>query len=299
MLGREICIGSAVTADSAGPVRGRWIAPGLRFALFVGAALLLSGCAELQFDWWPSWLRLPSSTEGEGALSSGKPGVLSFGAFRVGRLHCAEGQCENGYDLAMAEPGQVRIEVYAPYGREKPDFGLRIEDASGKSVARSTKPYVRPRRIDKYLERGTYRVLVYSLGSNRSELRYEVTARVAGEAPPARVPTGPTPPPATAPPGPEEGSAVAVSPVDAKRRLTSEVLDVEEDGGVPTFVLIEAGETEGIRPGMKGQLLERGARIAEIEVVEVFPEGSRARIQGEPGAPVDAMHVVAEITLSP
>jgi hypothetical protein len=222
----------------------------------------------------------------------------------VGRLHCAKGRCENGYELAIAESGEARIEAYAPYGREQPDFGLRVEDASGKSVARSVRPHVRPRRIDKYLKRGTYRVLVYSLGSNLSELRYEVTARVAREGRPVRVPEDPTPSEATTRPKPEKDPPVADSPVvdssaDAGRRLTSEVLDVEEDGGVPSFVLIEAGETEGIQPGMKGQLLEQGARIAEIEVVEVFPDGSRARIQGDLGSPVDAMHTVAEITLSP
>jgi hypothetical protein len=50
---------------------------------------------------------------------------------------------------------------------------------------------------------------------------------------------------------------------------------------------------------MKGHLLEQGERIVEIEVVEVFPDGSRARIQGDLGAPVDALDAVAEITLSP
>jgi hypothetical protein len=136
VLGRETCIGSAATADAAGPARGRRIAPGWRLALCLGGSLLFSGCAQLPLDrlpaWmkWPDWARLPSSTEEGGSPSPERLGALSLGEFRVGRLHCAKGRCENGYELAIAESGEARIEAYAPYGREQPDSASRTRAAS-------------------------------------------------------------------------------------------------------------------------------------------------------------------------
>jgi hypothetical protein len=68
--------------------------------------------------------------------------------------------------------------------------------------------------------------------------------------------------------------------------VVAEVLDVEEADGEPTAVMIEAGAPDGIVPGLQGELYEDDAVIGQIEVVEVYPSGSRAKIVGPLTAPV-------------
>jgi hypothetical protein len=75
--------------------------------------------------------------------------------------------------------------------------------------------------------------------------------------------------------------------VPAPRRwIVAEVLDVEEASGEPFAVMIEAGEPAGIREGMRGELVEGDVVIGTIEIVDVYPSGSRARIVGPLSAPV-------------
>jgi hypothetical protein len=59
------------------------------------------------------------------------------------------------------------------------------------------------------------------------------------------------------------------------------VLEVEAERGRPRFVIIDGGRKNGLHGGFRGRLIERGRSIAEIEVVDVFDEGSRARIVTE------------------
>lgn len=59
------------------------------------------------------------------------------------------------------------------------------------------------------------------------------------------------------------------------------VLEVETEGGQPRFVIIDGGNKNGLQRGFRGRLIERGRSIAEIEIVEVYDDGSRARIATE------------------
>ena len=59
------------------------------------------------------------------------------------------------------------------------------------------------------------------------------------------------------------------------------VLEVEGAGGQPRFVVIDGGRKNGLRRGFRGRLIEGGRSIAEIEIVEVYDDGSRARIATE------------------
>jgi hypothetical protein len=63
--------------------------------------------------------------------------------------------------------------------------------------------------------------------------------------------------------------------------ISSMVLEVEAERGRPRFVIIDGGRRNGHREGFRGRLIERGRFIAEIEIVDVFDEGSRARIATE------------------
>jgi hypothetical protein len=59
------------------------------------------------------------------------------------------------------------------------------------------------------------------------------------------------------------------------------VLEIEAEMGEPRFVVIDGGRINGLLEGFRGRLIERGRSIAEIEIVDVFDEGSRARIATE------------------
>jgi hypothetical protein len=64
------------------------------------------------------------------------------------------------------------------------------------------------------------------------------------------------------------------------------VLEVEGRPGDPRSVLISRGERDGIRPGLRGRMLQDGEEIATVEIVDVYPDGSRARIDGTLRAPI-------------
>jgi hypothetical protein len=59
------------------------------------------------------------------------------------------------------------------------------------------------------------------------------------------------------------------------------VLEVETESGQPRFVIIDGGRKNGLQRGFRGRLIGRGRSIAEIEIVDVYDEGSRARISTE------------------
>jgi len=48
-------------------------------------------------------------------------------------------------------------------------------------------------------------------------------------------------------------------------------------------VLLDAGSTQGLRVGLRGRLLDGGRAIATLEIVEVYPEGCLARVEGTSG----------------
>jgi hypothetical protein len=76
--------------------------------------------------------------------------------------------------------------------------------------------------------------------------------------------------------------------------VTAEVLDVEEEGGAAAFVLIDAGAPQRVAEDMQGELKEGGRSIGQIVIVEVYTDGSRARVVGDLDGEV-GIDTVAEI----
>ena len=106
-------------------------------------------------------------------------------------------------------------------------------------------------------------------------------------------------------PGPDvedadEGPALeAEAPgVPAPQWIVAEVLDVEEEAGEPSAVMIEAGAPDGVREGMRGELVDGETVIGEIEVTDVYKSGSRARLLGPLSAPV-SFDTVSRIPVPP
>jgi hypothetical protein len=70
------------------------------------------------------------------------------------------------------------------------------------------------------------------------------------------------------------------------------VLEVEGWGEHTQAVLIEFGSNHGIRRGLRGRLIQDGSTIGEVVVEQVYPDGSRARVDGPLLAPVTSKTIV-------
>ncbi len=123
------------------------------------------------------------------------------------------------------------------------------------------------------VEPGTYKVKIYALGSNGEIVSYDVLANLDEKKIKKKRRT-------------KRKKSRARPSAPKFQTVASEVLEVERDGGEPAFVLIEAGKHLGITVGLTGELVENGKSIGTIEVIEVFPDGSRVRILDRLSAPI-------------
>jgi hypothetical protein len=82
----------------------------------------------------------------------------------------------------------------------------------------------------------------------------------------------------------------APSAAPAVRVSRWEILEVDADGAV----LIDGGREDGLRAGQRGRLVDGKRTLGALVVVDVFDEGSRARIEGALSGEITA-DTVAEI----
>jgi hypothetical protein len=87
---------------------------------------------------------------------------------------------------------------------------------------------------------------------------------------------------------PVKGAAPAGAP--AARVSRWEILEVDADGAL----LIDGGRQDGLRAGQRGRLVDGKRTLGALVVVDVFDEGSRARIEGALSGEITA-DTVAEI----
>ncbi|HEM47615.1 MAG TPA: hypothetical protein ENO23_11290 [Alphaproteobacteria bacterium] len=276
-------------------IAARWTHGALRTALVPGmlCGVLVAGCAGT------GWL----GGGGGGAAPGAEPSALAFDTWRKDRLHCAAQECEHRYALTVTEPGRIRAEVYAPLDPGGPDFALALLDADGEEIARPVEDDARPRRIAYEAEPGTYVLRVSARGADPGPLGYDV---VAFHEPPAPSPAGrrasdpssrPAPPPREPAPTPAPPPPPEPEPEPARSHdvlALAEVLDVEVGEGGATFVLLDRGEPDGVRKAMRGGLRIGDEPIGDFVVVEVYRDGSRARIEGDLQADI-GIDTVAEI----
>ncbi len=210
--------------------------------------------------------------------------VLEPGAWTEAALHCRKDACENLYQLVMGRGGSVKVTVNAPADPALPDFTLELQDRDGHVIAEDRELMKRPRNVTRGLAPGLYLVSIKGRGTRDDRLSYKVRYDVvtktevkkARPSPPQAAPKSrPKPPPPPPPP-----------PPPTTRWIASEILEVERQGGEPVAVLLEAGTSDGLKPGLKGELVDGGQPIAVLEVVDVYAEGSRARIVGALTAPI-------------
>ena len=64
------------------------------------------------------------------------------------------------------------------------------------------------------------------------------------------------------------------------------ILEAEGWGADIKAVLIDLGSNVGMREGLTGHLIDDGEKIGELVIQQVYPDGSRARIEGNLSRPL-------------
>ena len=243
------------------------------FAALVCVGLLeLVGCAKQPPD---------------GDAIPGGANALAIDTPRRDVLDCREDDCADWFRAVVPERGKLVVELSAvpPEGTDV-RLALTLADATGATLARDQTIGRTAISVSTDVRPATYLI---AIASDHPDARfdYTVTARLVRPPPPPRAKPARKPTKAPAKPPPR---------FETRR---AEVLEVDESGPHGRAVLLDAGEKHGLRVGQRGRLLDGGRAIATLEIVEVYPEGSLARIDGGPTAIGVSSTVEIEIPTSP
>jgi hypothetical protein len=205
----------------------------------------------------------------------GEPGtatLLTLGSTQRDQLDCRGGwshrvlfwkksDCADWYRIRLDARGHLSLEIAAPEAdAAAAPYTLTLNSGRNQRLGQADDTGPGRKRMRRKVAAGHYLVVVAAPEKSR-HLRYELLARFE--------PEPPRPP-----------------PKPRFEQLTSEVLEVEGRAGDPRSVLIDRGEKDGIRPGLRGRLMQDGEEIATVEIVDAYRDGSRARIDGTLRAPI-------------
>jgi hypothetical protein len=183
----------------------------------------------------------------------------------------------------LADP-DVREEDEEKKRPPLPEFTLELRDTSGELLQSVASEGRREAEAATDAEAGSLFAVVSSPGGKQT-VRYRVRAAFEPAAPP---PAPPPPPPREEPPPPPR--------IETR---SGAVLEVERSAGEEA-VLIELGAAAGMKPGLRGRLLDGGREIGAVVVQDVYPDGSRARVEGALLGQISAQtRVEIEIPLDP
>ena len=204
---------------------------------------------------------------------------LELDTWQRGSLDCGAGDCADWYHFETAQEGRLQVDLARVAGaaeneEQKPAFSLVLSDAEGgvleevQSEGRPRVAIMNPNEKGRYLAAQTFHVTVATPAEGEGKLDYELRAVFTPK---------PKPKPARAAP--------QSKPAPPKfRTVKGQLLEVEAraDGG--EAVLIDQGSRAGIERGQRGRLLIGGRKVAEIEILDVYPDGSRAAVRGSLGS---------------
>jgi hypothetical protein len=198
------------------------------------------------------------------------------GEWKRDALDCGEGTAATGYRFETAEPGTLRIAaVRVDDGRELPEFSVALADADGKvleqraSGGKERVRFAHPRRRASTRPTGRFTLAVQTPPEDEGALGYELRVTFAAKPrpkPPRRV-----------------KRRLASAP--CRRRCSRWRRARRRQGGAD-----RPGQRGRSRAGQRGRLLVGGKKLAEIEIIDVYPDGSRARIRGSLGAAITPQH---------
>lgn len=222
------------------------------------ALAALAGCAK------------PPPPDPDGRLEGAIP--LPLGQKHAGALACKQGDCADWYRIAVPGDGELSVEVSrGAEGVALAGLDARMVDADGATLAEAVGDSgARSRRVHSSVTEGAVLVSV-AASDPEARIAYSIRAKFTpAPQPPARAP----------------------EPRFETRRAN--VLEVEGRAGAATFVLLDAGEGAELRAGMRGKLVDGGKSLGAIVIQDVYPDGSRARVEG-PLAGAISPRTVAEI----
>ena len=200
---------------------------------------------------------------------------------RADSLECgadAKPDCSDWFRFRIAAAGALRVTAtpVAPATPAAPAAGasipapapleLAIAEASGKDVGRAKAGAGAPAaEIPLAAAAPTDYVAVVTLPPGAGAVAYRLAFDAAGKQ-----------------------AAPTATPAVRTSRWT--ILEVDEDGAL----LIDGGRQDGLRAGQRGRLVDGKRTLGSLVVVDVFDEGSRARIEGTLSGEITA-DTVAEI----
>ena len=228
----------------------------------------LLACAALSLLCGSCRHRRPPTPDLDGLPSGARN--LELEQRQVGQLHCRRRDCADWYRLSIPERGDLRLEVRAPelgYGDQ--NLSLTLADDQGQNPIANTMSVSDPDLgLAAHLQRGLYLVEVRDgrVSRRAKPLNYDIFAHYERWEPPPE----PTP-----------------IPEPQFETLTSEVLEVVARPNQPDTVLLSKGSSDAVREDLYGRLIKDGAEIVEIQIIEVYPDGSRARLLDYPVEPID------------
>jgi hypothetical protein len=193
---------------------------------------------------------------------------------RNDQLHCIRGDCADWYRLNLSQRGDLSVEVTVlQQTLASQDLFVGLADERARYIDEGVTQGAGSVTVGSHAQKGIYLVSVRSLERSKSPLAYQIIARFQKWVPP-----------------------VIVEPEPRFETLTSEVLEVERDPGEEDAVLLGHGSEHGVLEGLRGRLINGETPIVEIEIVDVYPRGSRARLLGSLKQPIDPS-TVAEISI--
>jgi hypothetical protein len=227
------------------------------------AALLLAACSSQ-----------PSDPDGAAGVAS----PLPLGVSRTDGLDCGR-DCSDWYVVTVSAEGRLAARA-AARGLDQGRASLRVElyDAELRVLDRTRGGNLEVVGVEHAVSPGRY-YLVVSQRPSDPPLAYRLEARLV-----RLEPIPPAPPPAEASPRepatPKAPQPDPAPPEPAGATLSARILEIEGRPEQRRSVLIDQGSRAGLRPGLRGTLVDHGRTLGHIEVTDVYADGSRARLLG-------------------
>jgi hypothetical protein len=226
---------------------------------------LTSGCAK--------------KVDPDGEPAGARP--LALETWKADSLDCKGGDCADWYRFEATDPGHVTVEVVAvAKDHPVPAHALVLADGTGTRLGEAKSGAGPIMGLEAHVEKPGSYLLEISEGEDAGPFEYQLRVNFQVDAPP--------PPPPQPQPLSKQRQGRTVSkrteppppPPPPLEKLTGTVLKIEGSADKVEAVVISLGTPRGMKPGMRGRVLEHGRTIANIEIVEVYRDGSRARVDG-------------------
>jgi hypothetical protein len=221
----------------------------------------------------PARAPAPAGADPNGAPAQAER--LAFKTDRADSLDRSQRDLDDWFLLDFPSAGSAKVIVTGARGAPLLHVSLAITDLSGQFPGNPVRSGGRPRvELAQQVAKGQRLVWIgtepEATGRADYAVRAEFTPRPAPR--PAAAPAPPPPPQVTV--------------------YTTRVVEFAQGQGETQFANVAGGANAGIRAGLRGRLKDGGRVIGQLQVVEVFPAGSRVRIDGALAAPVTARTVV-------